>query len=107
MDTKSSPTAPTGASNATAERELTRQQRDQLFDEAANGMVPEHVKKKPEDPLKKWWPQIKRKLKEGYSVRQIHEMTRSPKVGLDVSLRSLQRLITAHKNGDGNAPGDE
>ncbi len=99
--TKTSTTAPNGAatnpSSASNDRELTRKQRDQFFDEAAQGMVPEHQQKKPEDPLKKWWPQIKRKLKEGYSVRQIHAMTLSPKVGLNVSRRALQRLITEHK----------
>jgi hypothetical protein len=84
------------ASKSPVERALTRQERDQLLDAAAKGMAPARAQKKPEDPLKSWWPHIKRKLKQGYSVRQVHDMISSPVVGLDVSMRSLQRCIAEH-----------
>ena len=83
---------------------MLRQERDQLIDEAAKGMVPEHRQKQPEDPLKQWWPQIKRKVKEGYSVRQIHTMMQSPKIGLNVTARSLKRFIVEHTKEQSAAP---
>ena len=46
--------------------------------------------------MKKWWPQINRKLKEGYSVRPIHTMMQSPKIGLNVTVRSLKKFIEEH-----------
>lgn len=73
-----------------------RKQRDDLFDEACKGMVPAHQQKPAENPIKAWWPQIKRKLNEGYSVPQIRTMIQSPKIGLNVSARALKQFIAEH-----------
>ena len=59
-------------------------------------MVPEQPQKRPDDPLKPWWPQIKRKINEGYSIRQIRTMVQSPKIGLNVTVRSLKQFIEEH-----------
>jgi hypothetical protein len=75
---------------------LTRQQRDALFDQAANGIAPAHPKKKPEDPLRRWTPQILRKHKEGYSAAQIATMAGAPGIGLKVSARAIKRLLNEH-----------
>ncbi len=101
MNPETTPAAPNGAPNANANAaafvKLTRQQRDKLFNEAAIDVTPENGPKKVIDPLVVWWPQIERKLRQGYSSRQIHAMTQSPKIGLNVSFRSLQRFIAGHK----------
>jgi hypothetical protein len=97
METSGKPvTAPLTASKSPAERALTRQQLEQLLDAAAKGMAPVHAQKKPEDPLKSSRPHIKRKLKQGYSVRQVHDTISSRIMGLDVSMRSFQRCIAKH-----------
>jgi DNA-binding NarL/FixJ family response regulator len=75
---------------------LTRTQRDALIDEVAQSMAPDHKKAKPVDPLRPWWPQIKRKLTQGYSVRQITHMLSAPAINVKTSVRSIQRLINAH-----------
>ena len=53
---------------------IVRKQRDDLIDEACKGMAPAYRQKRAENPMKAWWPQIKRKLNEGYSVPQIRTM---------------------------------
>lgn len=100
MNPETTPSAPSGApygtATASASVKLRRQDRDRLFNEAAKGIAPENAPKQAQDPLLVWWPQIKRKLQQGYTSRQIHAMTQSPKIGLKVSFRSLQRFIAAH-----------
>jgi hypothetical protein len=77
---------------------LTRQQRDALFDNASNGMTPDHQKKKkPEDPVRPWIPQILRKHKQGFSSQQIAAMSRAPGIGLNLSVRAVNRVIVQHK----------
>lgn len=97
MDTPATnpPTPANGAATKTAT--LTRKQRDTLFDDAAKGMAPEHKKAARVDPLQPWWSQIKRKLDEGYSARQVVQILAAPGIGVKTSVRSLQRLITEQK----------
>ena len=122
MDTPTKPNTPTPAgaspsagqcgiaastllrSQSAKKAAMLRQQRDRLFDEAASGMVPERAQKQPEDPLKPWWPQIKRKINEGYSIRQIRTMVQSPKIGLNVTVRSLKQFIEEHTKAQSAAP---
>ena len=117
---KTSPSVPTGVLPNTGKREIAsttllrsqsakkaamlRQQRDQVIDETAKGMVPEHRQKPAENPIKPWWPQIKRKLNEGYSVPQIRTMIQSPKIGLDVSVRALKQFIAEHAKAQSATP---
>lgn len=75
---------------------IVRKQRDDLIDEACKGMAPAYRQKRAENPMKAWWPQIKRKLNEGYSVPQIRTMIQSPKIGLNVSARTLKQFIAEH-----------
>ena len=75
---------------------LKRKERDALFEAAAKGMTPVHRRKGDDDPLQTWAPQILRKHKQGFSVRQIATMTRAPGIGLKVSVRAIQRLIAEH-----------
>ena len=98
---RSTPTALGRRDQTAAASALTRQQREPLLNAAAAGMVPARAPKKVEDPLKVWWPHINRKLKEGFSVRQIQTMLCSPQIGLNVSARALQRAITEHKSARG------
>lgn len=93
------PTSTPAAQAATpASAPLTSVQRSALIDEAARGMTPEHLRKKPFDPLAAWRPQIVRQFKKGFSGKQIVAQLASPKIGIKTSVRSLQRLLeSVHK----------
>ncbi len=91
-----SPKSSAAAKAATKPAPLTLQQRDALFEEAAKGIEPLHKQAQPEDPLKPWWPQIKKRRHQGYSSQQIRAMLAQPQIGADVSLRTLQRFMRTH-----------
>ncbi len=91
-----SPKSSAGAKAATKTAALTRQQRDAVFEEVAKGFEPLRKEAQPEDPLKPWWQQIKKKLRQGYSSQQVRDMLAKPQIGLNVSLRTLQRFIKSH-----------